>query len=313
LNGLKNIDMHKNTKILVAYSGGKDSLASLIWTLKESPYKNREIEAVFCDTGLEHEETYKHIIETTTELGVKLVVLRSKKYNGMVDLAKKKGRFPSTKARFCTEELKTKPMIDYILDECKCNVIVIQGIRKDESKSRSMMESQCTYFRYYYEPYGYDKKGKAKYHTYRKKDIFEFRKNFLDDVVRPCFNWTGVEVMQYILNNDMKPNPLYYQGVKRVGCFPCIMCSQKELKSMIQHNQPYLDRLKKIEEEVGSTFFPPSYIPKRAMRTTDVKSKKKIATVEDVVRYIKDKEATGDLFKDDDTDRSCMSFYGICE
>lgn len=304
----------KKIKVLVAYSGGKDSLAALLWTLNESGYKKENVEAVFCDTGWEHEATYQHIKETTDQLNVKLVTLKSKKYDGMVDLAKKKGRFPSTKARFCTEELKTKPMIDYIIDECKCHVIVIQGIRKDESKARSLMKNQCTYFRYYYEPYGHDKDGKPKYHTYRKKDVLEFRKNYLDDVIRPCFTWTGQDVMQYILEAGLKPNPLYYQDSKRVGCFPCIMCSQKEIKAMIEHNPKYVERLKEAENEVGRTFFPPDYIPQRAMRTMDMASRKKVATVDDVVRYIQDKNATGDLFEDEkDDDRSCMSFYGICE
>lgn len=298
----------------MTYSGGKDSLASLLWTLRESGYKKESVEAVFCDTGWEHENTYRHIKETTNELGVKLVTLKSKKYDGMVDLAKKKGRFPSTKARFCTEELKTKPMIDYILDECKCHVIVIQGIRKDESRARSLMKGQCTYFRYYYEPYGHDKTGKPKFHTYRKKDVLQFRKNYVDDVIRPCFTWTGQEVMQYILNAGLKPNPLYYQDLKRVGCFPCIMCSQKEMKAMIKHNPEYVDRLKEAENEVGRTFFPPNYIPKHAMRQRDDKTGMKIPSAEDVVRYIQGKNSTGDLFEDKkDDDRSCMSFYGICE
>ena len=140
-------------KILVAFSGGKDSLAALLWTIKESGFKKENIEAVFCDTGWEHEVTYQHIKETTDKLGIKLVTLKSKKYDGLVDLAVKKKRFPSTKARFCTEKLKTEPMIDYILDECKTNVLVVQGIRADESASRALMKKQCTYFRYYHEPY----------------------------------------------------------------------------------------------------------------------------------------------------------------
>ena len=112
-------------KILVSYSGGKDSQASLIWAIKEYGLKN--IEAVFCDTGWEHPITYEHIQKTTDELGVKLVILKSKKYDGMVDMAQKKGRFPSTKARFCTEELKTIPFIDYILSH-KENLLIMQGI-----------------------------------------------------------------------------------------------------------------------------------------------------------------------------------------
>ena len=102
-------------KILVADSGGKDSQASLIWAIKEYGLKN--IEAVFCDTGWESPITYEHIKKTTDQLGVKLITLKSKKVDGMINLAEKKKRFPSTNARFCTSELKSIPFIDYILDQ----------------------------------------------------------------------------------------------------------------------------------------------------------------------------------------------------
>ncbi len=124
-------------KILVAYSGGKDSQAALIWTVKESGFKKENIKAVFCDTGWEHPQTYKHIQNTTKQLGIELITLKSTKYNDFINLVKSKGRFPSAKARFCTEELKTKPMIDYILDQVNDHIIVIQGIRYDESIARS--------------------------------------------------------------------------------------------------------------------------------------------------------------------------------
>ena len=135
--------------ILVAYSGGKDSQASLIWAVKKYGAKN--IIAVFCDTVWENPVTYAHITNTCKDLGVKLVTVMSKKYDGMEDMAIKKGRFASSKMRFCTAELKTTPMIDYVLD--RKDLIIIQGIRGDESASRSEMSKQCSFFKYYFEPY----------------------------------------------------------------------------------------------------------------------------------------------------------------
>jgi 3'-phosphoadenosine 5'-phosphosulfate sulfotransferase (PAPS reductase)/FAD synthetase len=86
-----------------------------LWAVKQYGVKN--IEAVFCDTGWEHPATYEHILQTTNLLNVKLVTVKSKKYNGMVDLAEKKKRFPSSQARFCTSELKSIPFIDYVLEQ----------------------------------------------------------------------------------------------------------------------------------------------------------------------------------------------------
>ena len=92
----------------------------------------------------------------------------------MVDLARQKKRWPSVRARFCTEELKIKPTIDYVLDEVQDNMLMIQGIRGAESPARAKMSAQCTYFKYYLEPYGYDKNGKPRKRSYRGKEVRAF-------------------------------------------------------------------------------------------------------------------------------------------
>lgn len=300
----------RRMKLVVAYSGGKDSQAALLWAVNESGFKN--VEAVFCDTGWEHELTYKHITETTTALGVKLVTLKSKKYDGMIDMVKKKGRFPSTKARFCTEELKSKPMIDYILEQNE-NLLIVQGIRKDESNARSKMQKQCYYFKYYEQPYGHDKNGKERKHTYRKKEVLKWRKEFCDDILRPCFDWTAQQTIDYIIQSGQKPNPLYYKGMARVGCMPCIMCRHSEVKSMVEFLPESVIRLQEAEKEVGRTFFPPDYIPNRFATKRDEKTGKKVPTIGDVIKYVTDDVNQQSLFEEDKGDHRCMSFYGVCE
>lgn len=299
-------------KVLVSFSGGKDSQAALIWASKE--FGPKKIEAVFCDTGWEHEYTYDHVNSVCESMGVKLVVLKSIKYDGFVDLAHKKGRFPSSQARFCTEELKTKPMIDYILSHSE-NLLIVQGIRKDESKSRSKMMEMCHVFKYYFEPYGIDNKDKPKYFTYRKKDVVEFVSKYSDDIIRPCFNWTAQEVIDYILQNDQKPNPLYYHGFSRVGCFPCIMCRKSEIKQINTEFPEYIERLIDAELAVGRTFFSPDDLPVRFRTGYDAKSGKKLATVKDMVAYVSGDENQSSLMDEinDGVDRRCMSFYGLCE
>lgn len=295
-------------KIPVTFSGGKDSHASLIWAVKKFGVKN--IVAVFCDTGWEHQYTYDHIVSVCEKLGVELITLKSKKYDGMIDLAVKKKRFPSTKARFCTSELKSIPVIDWVLDQTE-NLIIIQGIRKDESVSRSKMQENCRFFKFYFEPYGFDKKGKPKFHTYRKKEIIEWCEKYDDSIMRPVFNWSGQKVIDYIIENSHKPNPLYYKGANRVGCFPCIMSSQKELKAMIELTPEWIDKVNKAEIAAKSSFFPPHKIPKRFSRQTDLKGNK-YPNVKDVVDYLT--EYSENLFADEpEQNKSCMSFYGICE
>ena len=213
-------------KVIVTFSGGKDSLAALLWT---RDHITRNFTTVFCDTGWEHPLTYEYINRIADKLHLDLVTLKSKKYDGMVDLARQKKRWPSTRARFCTEELKTKPTIDYVLDEVQDNMLMIQGIRAAESASRAKMSAQCTYFKYYFEPYGYDKNGKPKKHTYRGKEVRLFREKFADDLLRPVFDWSAQQVIDSILAAGLEPNPLYRMGYKRVGCWPCVMANQRDI------------------------------------------------------------------------------------
>ena len=127
-------------KTIVTFSGGKDSLAALLW-IRNNFTKN--FTTVFCDTGWENPITYQYINEIADKLGLDLVILKSKKYDDLIDLAKQKKRFPSSQRRFCTSELKSIPMIDYLLDVLKDNFVIIQGIRGLESESRSKMAAQC--------------------------------------------------------------------------------------------------------------------------------------------------------------------------
>lgn len=285
-------------KILVFYSGGKDSQASLIWAVNK--YGVDRCEAVFCDTGWENPVTYEHIRTTTEQLGVKLVTLKSAKYDGMVDLAKKKGRFPSTKARFCTEELKSKPAIDYVLSHSE-HLIIVEGIRKNESLSRSKMQSECTYFRYYFEPM-----ANGKTHSYRKRDVVAWCKSWNADKVRPVFDNTAEDVIDIIKSAGQLPNPLYYQGFKRVGCFPCVMEGLRGVRLIYENHPDQWQRLKDAEKELGGNFFPPEFIPVRFC------ANKKYPMANEVEKYLSDKNATLDMF-DEGGQPGCMSVYNLCE
>ena len=289
-------------RVIVSYSGGKDSQACLIHAIEK--YGADKITAVFCDTGWEHPETYKHIENTCKQLEVKLITLKSK--FDFVSLAIHKKRFPSTQARFCTVELKVKPMIDYILsldDSC----IVIQGIRANESASRAAMEVECMYFKEYFTP---NKRGKKS--SYRGKDVREYCEKHDASVFRPIFTWSAQKVIDYILNSGQQPNPLYSRGFSRVGCFPCIMNTHLNTR-LIGNDIIMKNRLIEAEKQVmkypptGSCFFPPGYIPKWACNN------KNYATVEEVFNYLSNKNATLDIFEPGEG-YSCMSMYfGLCE
>jgi len=326
-------------KVLVQYSGGKDSQAALIWAAKKYGVKN--IQAVFCDTVWEHDLTYKHIIDTCADLGVELKILKSQKYDGMLDLAKKKKRFPSTRARFCTEELKTKAFIDYVLDYCK-DILGIQGIRSAESYNRSKMQAQCTVFKYYFEPYQTNSmiveyleslqklskvqnqkltkaknrlaqgKEDPKFHTYRKDEVFDFVKVYATDILRPHFDKSGQYVIDFIIENGQVPNPLYYMGAKRVGCYPCFMSGHVEVFQIIKRDPHRIDEIGQYEDEIGSSFFKIDYIPKKFQTGVCKRTGKSFTKAADVKKYLLAKNATLNMFEPDAA-ISCSSYYHLCE
>jgi len=307
-------------KFIVSFSGGKDSLATLLIVIKNW-VKNPVV--TFCDTGWEHDKTYQHIEYVEKELGIKFVWLRSEKWKNFEFLSIKKKRVASTKARFCTEKLKVEPMIDYVLSQTE-SVMIFQGIRAQESIDRSKMDSQCSYFRYYFEPRKYKcgcppviLKGKKKklhtdknikecpnkkpvYDTYRKKDVFAWVKKYSADVNRPIFNWNANQVFEFIKENGLQANPLYYEGFSRVGCFPCIMCRHLEIKLIAQKYPDRIEKIREIESKTGRTFFGKDYIPS-----------KEIAFIDDVVKHVSPDPNQEKLFEENNN--SCQSVYQICE
>lgn len=261
-------------KHIVCFSGGKDSTALVLWAKENLP----EFTTVFSDTGWEHPITYAYIEEINQSLlGGKLVTLKSEKYSGMRELVTIKGLVPSSGQRFCTQELKFFPMRDYLLtidDHCT----VYQGIRKDESASRLTMSASCW-------DDGYDAQ-----------------------IERPLFDWTAEQCFNMMRNCGIKPNPLYLMGASRVGCFPCVLVNQRELKMLSVTRPEVRARIVELETASRRSFFKPGFIPDRFC--TGIDKGVRFPTAQDVFRYI-------DSVDEDQLPllpaRSCMSVYNLCE
>jgi len=116
--------LKKQTRHILALSGGKDSSALAVYMLD----KGIDMEYVFCDTGEELAETYEYIEKLQSFLGTKIVWLKSEKdFKYYLDLYN--GVLPDPNTRWCTRMLKLKPYENYIGDQ---QVISYVGIRADE-------------------------------------------------------------------------------------------------------------------------------------------------------------------------------------
>ena len=222
-------------KTIVTMSGGKDSTCVALLSIE------REVDAVyvFADTGHEHPETYEYLnyLEECLSIKIRRVradftedLVRKARYirkhwanhgvdqekidralqvmkptgNPFLDLCILKGRFPSTKARFCTEHLKIIPVHKQVLFPLlkeHGEVETWVGVRADESEARSKLPD-------------------------REKD------DTGTDIVRPILKWSVDDVFAMHRRHHIKPNPLYTQGMNRVGCMPCISCGKEELRQI---------------------------------------------------------------------------------
>src|SRR5688572_14158511 len=88
---------------LVGLSGGKDSAAVDLWLTHESDIPRGKIVRAFCDTQNEDPLTYEHLKTLGRATGPHVTLTPPL---GFYDLAYLKRRFPSTRNRFCTQDLK---------------------------------------------------------------------------------------------------------------------------------------------------------------------------------------------------------------
>lgn len=243
------------TLAVVSISGGKDSTATALLALEG--HARSRCRFVFADTGNEHEETLAYVLQyLPTVLGtIETVradftrdIARKREFVKQVwplhgvpedfvrrtlevlhptgipflDLCLWKGRFPSRMAQFCTQSLKRIPLDGYLLDRLDegFEVESWRGIRRDESIRRRMAPDRE-----------------------RVAEGFE--------IVHPIAAWSAQETVDYVVRKGVRLNPLYSQGMYRVGCMPCINCRKGELLEISRRFPRHIDRIREWEQLVS--------------------------------------------------------------
>lgn len=304
---------------LVNVSGGKDSTATYLLAIESG----RPFRAVFADTGNEHPATLEYVESLAARTGGPKVetvradfsaaLERHRAYilrvwptqgisqsivdeaaalheptgNPFLDLCISKGRFPSRMAQFCTEELKTIPITTQVVGPMLRNGQVLQwlGIRAEESGPRA---SQPRFNRHESGSY----------------------------LWRPIFRWPVAEVWRQHTRHGILPNPLYAQGMGRVGCMPCVNCAKGELRTIADRFPEHIERIAAWEDVVSrankrrsATFFPAVTDP------TDVDRPGKYSRIHTIVEW--SRTARGgrqfDLFFQQQRGGGCDSDMGLCE
>ncbi|OPY77736.1 MAG: hypothetical protein A4E65_02624 [Syntrophorhabdus sp. PtaU1.Bin153] len=132
--GMNQTTKTKETRHILALSGGKDSSALAVYLLGKIP----DLEYVFCDTGEELEETYEYINKLQNVLCKAVTWLKSEKdFKYYLDLYN--GVLPDANTRWCTRMLKLRPYEDFIGND---PVISYVGIRADESHRKGYISTK---------------------------------------------------------------------------------------------------------------------------------------------------------------------------
>lgn len=207
--------------------------------------------------------------------------------DAFLDLCMWKGRFPSRKAQFCTQELKTALLAQYQqqLVEAGHRVVSWQGVRRDESQNR------------------------------RNAQQFE-RLQPRTYAYRPLVEWSAIQVFASLAAHDVEPNGLYRMGMTRVGCMPCINVAKAELREIAARWPEVIDRIERWELIVGacskrgfSTFMADAH-PARDRRAifADLNIRARVEwakTTRGGKQY--------DLLSENEEPKACASAYGLCE
>lgn len=315
---------------IVSVSAGKDSTTTLLVALARGVPNLR---AVFADTGNEHELSLQYLDYLEQATGVTIErrsadfssrIARKREFittkwraqgvperiveqalqvlqptgNPFLDLCLWKGRFPSRKAQFCTEELKRNVIVEQVmlpLMDGKNMILSWQGVRADESEARRYL-AEC------------EEVGGGLYNY------------------RPILKWDVAAVFEAHRAAGIKPNPLYSQGMGRVGCMPCINCRKGELREIAARFPEHIDRIAHWEDLVrqaskrgGATFFAGANA-KHQQGSIKAMSPEEIVAIANIRQAVEWSRTTRggiqyDLMASDgETDASaCSSAYGLCE
>lgn len=311
---------------VVSVSSGKDSAATAILALETQPRDS--IRFVACDTGNEHEgfEPYLHYMER--HLGISIDVLRAdlsgevvrfREYvrehwprkgvpkescdraiaalvptgNPFLDLCLWKGRFPSRRAQFCTQFFKTEPLVEYqmdLLESCQGTAVWSwQGVRIDESPARRNRLQGTGACVNAFEDVG--------------GGLFNYR---------PILRWKSADCFEAHALYGLDPNPLYRQGMTRVGCMPCINASKDEVLEISKRFPHHIERIAYWEHIVSqsskrqeSSFF---HDPHRAAHLNK-------RGIYNVVEWSKTQRGGTNLdwIRINEEPAACSSEYGLCE
>ncbi len=198
----------RKTRHVLGISGGKDSSALAIHMRDRVP----EMEYFFCDTGAELPETYDYLNRLEAALGKPITRLNSTRdFDHWLEVYQ--GTLPSPQMRWCTKNLKIKPLEAWIGDD---DAISYVAIRADENRLGYISTKPNI------------------------TAVFPFREDGID---RP-----GVD---RILAEAGIGLPDYYEWRTRSGCYFCFFQRKHEWVGLKDRHPDLYDKAVEYEQKVN--------------------------------------------------------------
>ena len=196
------------TRHICGISGGKDSSALAVYLRDTVP----EMEYFFCDTGAELPETYEYLTRLQVILGKQITRLNATRgFNHWFEVFR--GTLPSPQMRWCTKNMKIKPIEEWIGDAPAISYV---AIRADESNRKGYIST---------------------------KSNIQSRFPFIEDGV----DRDGV---MRLLEDAGIGLPKYYEWRTRSGCYFCFYQRKAEWIGLAERHPELFERAVAIEQKV---------------------------------------------------------------
>ncbi len=195
-------------KPAVLWSTGKDSTAT-VWLCKKAFLGQIPFPVIHIDTSYKFPQIYEFRDKIAKEWGINLIVARNKEAL-RTGMSPKKGRLD------CCTLLKTEALKSLLRKE-KYDALIL-AIRRDEHGIRAKER--------YYSPR--DEEFKWDY-TNQPAELWDLyvkpSEDFSHMRVHPILHWTELDVWQYVKQENLPINPLYFakngKRYRSLGCMPC--------------------------------------------------------------------------------------------
>lgn len=197
------------TRHICGISGGKDSSALALHLRRTRP--ELDIEYFFCDTGAELPETYEYLSKLEAVLSKPIARLNNERgFDHWFEMFR--GALPSPQMRWCTKNMKIKPIEAWIGDD---DAISYVAIRADEANRKGYVSTKPTI-----------------------RSEFPFIQDDIrhDDVLR-------------ILDDAGLGLPAYYEWRTRSGCYFCFFQRKAEWVGLADRHPELFDRARQIEQK----------------------------------------------------------------